>query len=107
VKRGPREGRPADLPSARVRVAAFWRRARTPGDELPSRMAEPLSPAAREWNLWELERKARELAGNTARDEEWNALFTNLRIFADADGVLPKEFDRLVRESFGELIEAP
>jgi hypothetical protein len=66
----------------------------------------PAPPPAREWNLWDLERRAREQAGNAPRDEEWSALFTHLRVFANADGVLPKEFDELVRESFGELIEA-
>jgi hypothetical protein len=63
-------------------------------------------PAPREWNLWELERRAREQAGEAARDEEWTALFVHLRQFASAEGVLPKEFDDLVRESFAELIQA-
>ena len=63
-------------------------------------------PQPKEWNLWDLERRAREQAGNAPRDEEWSALFTHLRVFANADGRLPKEFDELVRESFGELIEA-
>ncbi len=66
----------------------------------------PPPPPAREWNLWDLERRAREQAPNEPRAEEWSALFTHLRVFANADGVLPKEFDALVRESFGELIEA-
>ena len=66
----------------------------------------PPAPPAREWNLWDLERRARGQAGNAPRDEEWSALFTHLRVFANTDGVLPKEFDELVRESFGELIEA-
>ena len=63
-------------------------------------------PPAREWNLWDLERRAREEAGDAERDEEWSALFLNLRQFADAEGVLPKEFDDLVRESFADLIQA-
>lgn len=66
----------------------------------------PPAPPAREWNIWELERRARQQARSAARDEEWSALFTHLRVFANADGVLPKEFDELVRESFGTLIEA-
>jgi hypothetical protein len=66
----------------------------------------PPPPQPKEWNLWDLERRAREQAGNAPRDEEWSALFTHLRVFANADGRLPKEFDELVRESFGELIEA-
>jgi hypothetical protein len=63
-------------------------------------------PAPREWNLWELERRAREQSGDAARDEEWTALFVHLRQFANAEGVLPKEFDDLVRESFAALIQA-
>jgi hypothetical protein len=63
-------------------------------------------PAPREWNIWELERRAREQAGDAARDEEWTALFVHLRQFANAEGVLPQEFDDLVRESFAELIQA-
>jgi hypothetical protein len=66
----------------------------------------PPAPPAQEWNLWDLERRAREQAGNGPQDEEWSALFTHLRVFANADGVLPKEFDALVRESFRTLIEA-
>jgi hypothetical protein len=66
----------------------------------------PPPPPAKEWNIWDLERRAREQAGDAIRDEEWSALFTHLRAFASADGVLPKEFDHLVRESFGQLIEA-
>jgi hypothetical protein len=72
----------------------------------PAPAAPPPPPPAREWNLWDLERKAREQRGNTPRDEEWSALFTHLRVFANADGILPKEFDGLVREEFGTLIEA-
>jgi hypothetical protein len=40
------------------------------------------------------------------RDEEWAAIFMYLREFANADGVLPVQFDDLVRESFSELIQA-
>ena len=63
-------------------------------------------PAPREWNLWELERRARDLTGDVARDEEWTALFVHLREYANTEGVLPAEFDGLVRESFAELIAA-
>lgn len=74
--------------------------------EPPMPAAPPPPPPAREWNIWDLERRAREQAGDASRDEEWSALFTHLRPFASADGVLPKEFDDLVRASFGQLIEA-
>jgi outer membrane biosynthesis protein TonB len=65
-----------------------------------------LSVHAQEWNLWDLERVARE---DTRRDPErraeFSALFLHLRQFATADGTLPPEFDPLVRESFGGLLE--
>jgi hypothetical protein len=65
-----------------------------------------LSAHAQEWNLWDLERIARE---DTRRDPqrraEFSALFLHLRQFATADGTLPREFDPLVRESFGGLLE--
>jgi hypothetical protein len=96
---------PVSIPAPRPRrsLARAARRVAQPPAQPP---APPASPPAREWNLWDLERRAREEAGNAPRDEEWLALFTHLRVFANADGVLPKEFDELVRASFGELIEA-
>lgn len=110
--------RPLDLPGLEEAPAppasepvrsrrALARAARRVVPPLPPATPEPPPvPPPREWNLWDLERRAREQAGNAPRDEEWSALFTHLRVFANADGVLPKEFDELVRESFGELIEA-
>lgn len=66
----------------------------------------PQSGEPREWNLWELESLAREQARlEPERGEEWSYLFVHLRQFADARGTLPSEFDGLVRESFGELLE--
>jgi hypothetical protein len=57
------------------------------------------------WNLWDLELRARQVAGaDRLRDEEWNALFVSLREYAQPDGTLPPEFDPLVHESFEELI---
>jgi hypothetical protein len=65
----------------------------------------PLSEDPREWNLWELERAARHHAGgDVARDEERSYLLIYLREFAGADGVLPVDFDRLVRDAFGDLL---
>jgi len=64
----------------------------------------PLAPRA--WNLWDLERKARETAEpDTARGEERSFLLMYLREFAATDGALPVEFDPLVRESFADLVE--
>lgn len=65
--------------------------------QLPSR--------EREWSLWEIERLARERAGDDpVRDEEWGYLLVYLREFASSEGLLPTDFDALVRESFGDLI---
>jgi hypothetical protein len=78
-------------------------------DEEPQEQVVPLPQTASRrpdgWNLWDLERRARQRSGrDRLRDEEWNALFVSLRDFASPDGTLPAEFDELVEESFGELI---
>jgi hypothetical protein len=68
----------------------------------------PRTIQPREWNLWDLERIAREEAAeHPERRDEWSYLFLHLRQFASADGSLPAEFDGLVRESFGGLLERP
>jgi hypothetical protein len=65
-----------------------------------------LSARPQEWNLWELERLAREdTRGNPQRRAEFSSLFLHLRQYATADGTLPSAFDPLVRESFGGLLE--
>lgn len=67
---------------------------------------EPEPP--RSWNLWELERLARARSGaNPVHDEELSFLLVYLRDFAGTDGVLPIDFDALVRESFGDLLATP
>jgi hypothetical protein len=67
----------------------------------------PLSGDPREWNLWELERAARSQAGgDVERDEERSYLLMYLREFAGADGILPADFDGLVRDAFGDLLHA-
>ena len=69
--------------------------------QLPAR-TEPC-----EWNLWELERVARDRAGDdVARDEERTFLLMYLREFANSEGVLPADFDGVVRESFGDVLDA-
>ena len=63
--------------------------------------------APQRWNLWDLERLTREHSGaDAARDEERTFLLMYLREFAGPDGLLPVDFDRLVRDSFGELVGA-
>ena len=65
----------------------------------------PVEP--QEWNLWELERLVRDAAGpDPVRNEELSYLLHYLREFASPDGVLPVDFDALVRESFGEIVAA-
>lgn len=77
----------------------------TPEPQVVSLAARATSP--REWNLWELERLARATAGgDVARDEERGYLLMYLRDFANADGVLPADFDGVVRESFGDVLDA-
>lgn len=59
----------------------------------------------RRWNVWDLERVAREHAGgDPTADEERTFLLMYLRDFAGADGLLPADFDDLVRQSFGGLV---
>jgi hypothetical protein len=75
---------------------------------------EPVLPPAaaviriggpRQWNVWDLERVAREDAGgDPVVDEERTFLLMYLRDFAGADGLLPADFDDLVRQSFGGLV---
>jgi hypothetical protein len=66
----------------------------------------PMSDSPREWNLWELERAARDHAGDdVARNEERSYLLMYLREFAGPDGVLPTDFDGLVRDAFGDVLQ--
>jgi hypothetical protein len=68
----------------------------------------PRTSEPRQWNLWDLERIAREeLREHPERRDEWSYLFLHLREFAHADGSLPTEFDGLVRESFAGMLERP
>jgi hypothetical protein len=65
----------------------------------------PVSDSPREWNLWELERATRDHAGDDiARNEERSYLLMYLREFAGPDGVLPTDFDGLVRDAFGDVL---
>jgi hypothetical protein len=84
-----------------------------PVPEPPPAPAAPPQPAVVafatrgpvEWNLWDLERLTREHAGrDEVKDEERSYLLIYLREFASADGILPVNFDGLVRSSFGELV---
>jgi hypothetical protein len=109
MKRSRSEGRLGGMGSARIGGAfrRLFRRSKLDaanGSSSPAETAFRLE--ARTWNLWELERKAREESSGSIRSDEWAALFIHLRRFATPEGTLPKEFDELVRESFPELIQA-
>jgi hypothetical protein len=54
-----------------------------------------------QWNIWNLERIAREQAGD---NDELGFIVTYLRDYASPEGLLPLNFDSLVRESFGDLL---
>jgi hypothetical protein len=91
-----------------VKRARLWSSSRPNGHAVePLPPADAVEPAPAdpvgEWNLWELERRARAYAGANAVREEWAATFRHLRQFAKSDGRLPPQFDSLVRESFPEL----
>jgi hypothetical protein len=65
----------------------------------------PANDEPREWNLWELERIAREnTSDDVATNEERAYLLMYLREFAGPDGTLPADFDGLVRDAFGDLL---
>src|SRR5437763_1458393 len=67
----------------------------------------PANDGPREWNLWELERVARDHAGDdVAQAEERSYLLMYLREFAGPDGVLPADFDGLVRDAFGDVLHS-
>jgi hypothetical protein len=92
----PPEREPA--PEPQPEPAAVAAAAAAPVRTLPLR-------GPREWNLWDLERLTREHSGHDVlRDEERTYLLMYLREFANADGILPADFDALVRDSFGDLV---
>jgi hypothetical protein len=72
----------------------------------PEPVVEIRPAVPREWNVWDLERRLQAAAGGPVADEERSYLLMYLREYASPDGVLPVEFDSLVRESFGDVVEA-
>jgi capsular polysaccharide biosynthesis protein len=80
------------------------------GEQVPEPEPEPAPTAPRvvangSWNLNELQRlvesRGREFP---ARVDEWSAYLFHLRAHADADGRLPRSFDALVEDAFGDLL---
>jgi type IV secretory pathway VirB10-like protein len=109
----PAEPRPEPAPPRVVAVPA------PPSEPEPEPVAQPEPESSRvvafvpsndtprEWNLWELERAARAHAtDDVARNEERSYLLMYLREFAGPDGMLPTDFDGLVRDAFGDLLHA-
>jgi hypothetical protein len=95
---------PPPLPPAPPPAARRPARPQAPTGVVDLRTRATVQP--RHWNLWDLERLARdELHGDPLRFEALSYLFVHLRQFATPDGSLPTEFDGLVRESFGDLLE--
>jgi hypothetical protein len=67
---------------------------------------EPV-PAGGAYNVEVLERLVGERGGEQPqRLDEWNHYLVSLREHAGVDGTLPKSFDALVDDVFGELLEA-
>lgn len=66
----------------------------------PRAAAAKPTPQPVKWNVWSLERVARD----HPEAEELEYLVSSLRQFADSAGQLPADFDPLVRESFGDLL---
>jgi type IV secretory pathway VirB10-like protein len=76
-------------------------------DSEPSRVVSftVANDGPREWNLWELERAARDHpTDDVVRNEERSYLLMYLREFAGPDGILPTDFDGLVRDAFGDVL---
>jgi hypothetical protein len=121
VTPGPEPPAPEEPPPSKRRLQPVQSAAPSPPTPAPERPAppQPLEPQGapvvplwagssqpREWNLWDLERIARaQSRRNPERFEEWSYVFLHLRRFATADGMLPAEFDGLVRDYFGGLLE--
>jgi hypothetical protein len=67
---------------------------------------EPVSdtvsgPEPQRWNIWDLERAVRD-GGEVSEEQEFLLMY--LRDYADPDGLLPLDFDGLVRESFPDAL---
>jgi hypothetical protein len=75
-----------------------------PVSATPSDSPRELPPDPQQWNVWELERGLRESGEST---EEREFLLIYLRDYAGPDGLLPLDFDDLVRESFPDVVGTP
>lgn len=101
----PQRGLAAQGPDPSTSPEPMIIRAQEPNHEPTPKPDEELSTPAREWNLWELERVARDhITDDVATNEERAYLLLYLREFAGSDGTLPADFDGLVRDAFGDLL---
>ena len=99
----PQEPEPSPSPEPIV-IRPKLKREPEPQPE-PAPEPEVVKDAPREWNLWELERLARDhTTDDVAKNEERAYLLIYLREFAGPDGNLPADFDGLVRDAFGDLV---
>jgi hypothetical protein len=75
---------------------------------VPTQVPEPEPPreaVAGNWNLLALETLVREHAdAEPARQDEWNTYLFFLREHAEPDGTLPRQFNALIHEIFGDMI---
>ncbi len=74
------------------------------GEDTEEIATEPPVPAGG-WNLNRIERLVEASAGaNPARLDEWRYYLLYLREFAEINGTLPRSFDWLVWDAFGDLL---
>jgi hypothetical protein len=72
----------------------------------PEPVPEAAAPEPRRWNVWELDRICREAAGlDPERDEERGFVLLYLRECAGPDGLLPPDFDGVVRDAFADVLD--
>jgi DNA repair exonuclease SbcCD ATPase subunit len=77
-----------------------------PGDDTEEILLEPPVPAGG-WNLNRIERLVEANAEeNPHRVDEWRYYLLYLREFAEIGGALPRSFDWLVWDAFGDLLAA-
>lgn len=78
-----------------------------PGEDTAEILSAPAVPIGG-WNLNRIERLVEEHAdAHPARADEWRYYLLYLREFAEIGGALPRSFDWLVWDAFGDLLALP
>ena len=90
---------PMELPDETVRVLPHEPQPEPVPYEVPIDAAP--EPEPQRWNIWDLERAVRD-GGEVSEEQEFLLIY--LRDYADPDGLLPLDFDGLVRESFPDAL---